>query len=363
MMTKTNRCGREVTIPLRPNTSTVSWVALFAFLGVLMLMGLSVVEPLHPPLSWFLVSISTIILAPALLCVFYRCHACLLLSETGLLWRTWGDWRRTSWGGVNDYYDQPPKSGSKEDDLMTIETDAGNITLNRHWHESDEVRQIVQQQARGIATAEWGIQGQRTSGIDSRTFSYNQKDFWFAVIYGIGLCLPYTFFGWRWLLSRPKGGSFWGIFAGAWDPVDLWSSLFDTAFVLLLMVFMIFIVNVPLLILAAGLPAMLDVRRCRAERITVRRDGITFDDGRRHIAAAWHEVTGYFLQPSVQSRSPLLRATALSSSPILPWRWVYVIETTQGSFQYSAFIDGSKQLGQIIKERAMPLQGRGFAIR
>jgi len=132
------------------------------------------------------------------------------------------------------------------------------------------------------------------------------------------------------------------------------------AFSVLLLLFMAFVISGPMLILLASLSGALDVRRRRSERITVRREGIAFEDGRRHIAATWNEVTGYFLQPSVQSLSSLLRTTALSSSPILAWRWVYVIETTHGSFQYSAFINGSNQLGQIIKERAMPLQVRGL---
>ena len=72
----------------------------------------------------------------------------------------------------------------------------------------------------------------------------------------------------------------------------------------------------------------------------------------------WDQVTGYFLQPSAYVRSPFFRTTALSSSLLLGWRWVYVVETQHGAFEYSAQIEENEALGKIIKERAMPIQVR-----
>jgi len=360
-MMETNTRGLELTVPLRPNTSTVYAVALCVFIGscALLLLFLLSPPPSPPIYSRLLLLFPAIASAPALVCIFYRCRARLILGETGLRWRTWGDWRRTPWDGVRDYFDNLPRSSGEGGTLMTLKTDAGDITLDRRWRESEEVRRIIQERARQAETAAWGVEGQRTSGTDAHTFIYRQNDFWFAVVFGVCVVLPYTAFCWQWLLSLPpKGRSFWGTLTQFWVPGDLWGSLFGGVFSLLLMVFMVFMVHIPLLIVIACVPGALDTRRRRAQRITTRRDGITFEDGRQHIAATWNEVTGYFLQPSGYSQSPLLRTTALSSSPMRPWRWVYVVETRRGSFQYSAFIDGSNQLGEIIKERAMPLQGR-----
>ena len=358
---------QEISIPLRQSRSIVNLAILLAFVGTLCLTLLFVASPavlsslIVSPLLWIAFFV---FLAPLLACIFYRYHARLILSKTGLRWRTWGDWRRASWDGVTDYYDQPSPSDGESVELMTVETDTGNIVLDRHWRESEKVRRLIQQQARQTAATEWGVLGQRTTETDARTFAYGQKHIWFFVIFGIGFCLPYTAMGWHWLLgSHPQGGSFWGMFTQAWTPGDLWGSLFGIAFIVLLLVFAVFVISGPMLIILASLPGILDVLCRRSERIIVRHDGIAFDDGRQHVSVAWNEITGYFLQPSMQSLSSPLRMIALSSSPKLAWRWVYFIETTQGSFEYSTWINGSTQLGQIIREHAMPLQGRGSAAK
>ena len=161
-MTQVDRRGQEMSVPLRPNTSTVNLVALSAFVGIVLLISLFFVfssDPLSPILFRILLLASFICLAPLFACIFYRCHARLILSGTGLCWRTWGDWRRSSWGDVQDYYDQPPRLGYDSDDLMIIDTNGGNIILNRRWPESGMVRQLVQECALQAETAEWGIQG------------------------------------------------------------------------------------------------------------------------------------------------------------------------------------------------------------
>lgn len=343
-------------------------VGIFAVLGALCLLDLSTAytRSSNALPSVFLQSlwpVAIIALSPIPIFVFYCFHARLILSETGVRWRNWGDWRQTSWNGVRDYYDHAPKPDNWGRVPMTIETEAGNITLDRRWRESEGVRRMVQEQARQTETAEWGVQGQRASGIDVRVFAYRQNDFWTLIIIGSMIILPYTVFGWHTLMMHPKAGSVWKVLNSGWMPGNLWGSLTADAPLALSWLVLAYCFTYPLLLLVAQVPELLDMGRRRAERITTRHSGITFDDGRQSTTVAWDEVTGYFLEPSVLSQSPFLRATALTLPPRKNWRWVFIIETKQGDFQYSSVIDGWQQLGEIIKERAIPLQKRNRATR
>ena len=353
---------REIVVPLRPNETVVATVLLFAFIGVMSLLLLLVVfpasfNPLPKMFTWVLLPAAVAGLAPGFVLIFYRCHARLVLGETGLRWRNWGDWQRALWDGVQDYFDVPQSEGSTGDKLMAIRTEAGNVLLSGKWRESEAVRRWVQARAVQAAVTEWGVQGERSHAADTRTFRYGQKDFWTTLlVFGI-LFLPWTVYGWYEIL-RPKGSSF---FAGAWTQGDFWGSLITVTFVGIMLLFGLVIVNLPLCIFLALLPEMLDARKRREERITVRENGITFEDGKRQISASWDEVTGNFLQPSAYFKSSFFRATAVSSSPLRMWRWVHVVETTQGSFEYSSQITGNKQLGEIITTRTLPLEVREAA--
>ncbi len=357
----------ELVVPLRPNGDVVGTVSLLAFIGAMFVLPFILVFPVpSPPLSpletGLALSAVVVGVTPALLCIFYRCHARLVLSETGLRWRTWGDWRRASWDGVQDYYDVPPHSSRDFDKLMTIQTDAGNVLLSCKRYEREAVRHWVQARATHTAVAGWGVQGERSHAGDTRTFRYDQKDFWNKRMIDIFVFLPYTAAGWCLILAvgwhlilRPTGKSF---FAGAWHSGDFWGSLISATFLVMLLMGGAFFVNIPLLVFLSGLPEMIEARKRRAERITTRQSGIMFEDGKRQISANWNEVTGYFLQPSAYSRSAFFRVTAFSSSRLEGWRWVFVVETTQGSFEYSWRIEGNKELGKIIEEHALPLKGR-----
>ena len=159
-------------------------------------------------------------------------------------------------------------------------------------------------------------------------------------------------------MLRPSRGSF---FAGAWTPGDFWGSLITIVFFAILMLGGAVIFSLPALIFLSFLPEMLDARKRRNERITTRQSGIMFEDGKRQISANWDEVTGNFLQPSAYFQSPFFCVTAVSSSPLRLWRWVHVVETMRGSFEYSWQLEGYGQLGEIIKERALPLEVREAA--
>jgi len=225
---------RELVVPLRPNATVVGTVSLLAFMGAMFVLPFILVfpvpsVPLSPLETWLALSAVVVGVTPALLCIFYRCHARLVLSETGLRWRTWGEWRRVSWDGVQDYYDVPPHSSRDFDKLMTIQTDAGNVRLCRDWRGTDRVRQVVQERATAAETAEWGVLGQRSCAADTRTFGYSQKAFWNLVGQGFGLVVPYAVFGWYWILRPyPHGGSTWTTIAEGWTPGDGGEKLFDT---------------------------------------------------------------------------------------------------------------------------------------
>lgn len=311
------------------------------------------------PLLWrgALISAAVAAIIPAVVCLFYRCHARLVLAETGLRWRTWGDWRRVSWNAVEDYYDLPDPN-KDTGFLMALKTTAGTILLDRRWPESDDVRQWVQARATAAEVSHWGVLGQRKT--DTRTFTYPQEDFWGMLIGGFGLFVPLTLYRWYFIL-HPKGRTFWAMLTANWNPSHLWDSLIGVGSTMLL--FFVFLAwsSLPLLFLFANVPILLDRRRRRRERITTRQSGITFEGDRRHLSAGWDEVTGYFLQPSSASQSKLFRATFLSLLLRKAGRRTYVVETKHGSFEYSAQLEGFVQLGEILKQHGLTLQGRGFA--
>jgi len=350
--------GRELVVPLRPSETVVATVSLLAFIGamilllwLLMLPTFAPSAPIYPALT---ASLCLALMVPASVCIFYRCHARLVLSENSLRWRTWGDWRRVSWDGVRDYFDLPPQGSSTGDGLMAIRTDAGDVLLSGKRHEREAVRRWVQARATQAGVTEWGVQGERSCASDKRTFRYGQKDFWTtSLIFGV-LFLPWTVYGWYEIL-RLSGRHF---FTGIWTPGDFWGSLILIIFAGIMSLFGLVTVNLPLFIFLALLPGMLETRKRREERIIVGQSGIAFENGKRKISADWDEVTGNFLQPSAYFKSPFFRATAVSSSPLHMWRWVHVVETTRGSFEYSSLIEGSKQLGEIIAARALPLEER-----
>ncbi len=363
-MNQNAQTEHELTVPLRPNTNAVGAALVSASIAC----GLFLVAPTVsvPPQSvtpawswsWLAVTAALAAMIPALSCLFYRAHARLVLNETGLRWRTWSDWRRVSWHAVEDYYDLPPHPSDGTGELMTLKTTAGAILLDRRWQESADVRQWVQARATAAEATEWGVIGQRTTKSDTRTFSYPQEEFW-SLIGGFGVFVPLILLNWYWLL-HPKGRTFWAMLTQNWKPGHLWDSLIGTGFTMLFFFVYIVIFNYPLRILLANVPMLLDRRRRRWERITIRQSGITFEAGRRQFSADWDEVTGYFFQPSSASQSRFFRAAALSSSLREMWRWTYVVETRQGAFEYSGMLGGYVQLGEILKQHGLILQTRGF---
>lgn len=351
-------------VPLRPSRGVSFQVGHFAFPGIFM-----VVAALIPPLRGkatpaVMLGFAAFFLLPALFYTVYKLRARLVADETGLRWRTWGGWTETDWAGVRDFYDYPAKESDKktwdkDSDLMTIETVARSITLNRRWPECDALRQMIQERAQQAEAKSWGVRGLRQDADDQRVFAYNRRDFWKTLLIGGGLLLPYSGYGLWWIL-HPKGRSFGAMLTEGWTPGDFWFSLFSTAFIVFLVFGFIILVGFPALLYLSAIPGLLETRRHWNERVTTSREGIAFDDGRRHVSARWEQVTGYFLEPSPASKSRLLGfiARSWSSSRLAGWRWVFVIATEAGSFEYAPGIENAEELGQIIKERAMPLSKR-----
>jgi len=181
-----------------------------------------------------------------------------------------------------------------------------------------------------------GERAQRADRSDIRAFGYSQGRFWSLVTIGGVLLFSACALSDRRMQMRGE-------------------LIFEDVCAALIVFLGVFVFKLPPLYLAAGVVA-LDTRRRRAERITTSREGICYDDGRRQIAAAWNEVTGHFIQASPQSAT--LRGAALSTPLGRAGRWVIVVETERGCFQYSLFIEGAGQLCQTIGERAVPLQKR-----
>lgn len=330
---------RELVVPLRPSGTTIAAVSLPAFMGAFFLLVLLLILPTSKPSApiyiVLLVLLSLALMAPASFCIFYRCHARLVLSETGLRWRTWGEWRRASWNSVQDYFDVPPQGSSTGDKMMTIRTDAGDVVLNCKWQESEAVRDWVQARATHAAVTEWGVQGERSHAADTRTFGYDQKDARGMLLFIFGVLLPMIGSWWYMILrSTPRD------FAGAWHPGNFWGSVIAVTSQGIFLLFSLVFVSLPLLIFLSFLPGVLDARKRRKERITVGENGITFEDGKRQVSASWDEVSGNFFQP------------------LSRWRWVHVVETKHGSFEYTSLIEANKQLGKIIAARALPLEVR-----
>ena len=265
---------RELVVPLRPSETAVATVSLLVFLGAMILFLLSLMLPTltssAPIYLTLTVSLSLALMVPALVCIFYRCRARLVLAEAGLRWRTWGDWRQVSWDGVQDYFDLPPQGNNTGDGLMTIRTDAGDVLLNSKWQESEAVRGWVQARATHTAVTEWGVYGERSHAADTRTFVYRQNGFWFMLLFGCGVLLPSTGYWWYEIL-RPRRSSF---FAGAWNPSDFWGSLITIILFAIIVLGGIVIINLPLLVFLALLPGMLETRKRRKERITTDRKSV-----------------------------------------------------------------------------------------
>ncbi len=355
----------ELTIPLRPNTNAVGFASLLAFIiafgwGMFFLAHFAPGPPLTAWEKWAAVLVSVAVLTPALACVFYRLHARLALTEAGLRWRTWGEWRQVSWDAVTDYYDLPydPKDG--EGKLMRIETSLGAVLADRRWPESAEARQWIEARATAADALGWGVLGDRTTKTGTRIFTYPQKEFWNTL--AVWLVILPVYIASIWLLlangSRSNSPAAAQLSSAFWAPGEFWIDLVIAVFLGLLTAGGVVIFSLPLLVFVSMVPQLIDVRRRRSERITTRPGGLTFSNRRREFTARWDEVTGYFLQPSEASRHRVFRATARSSSKTELWRWTFAVETTQGSFEFSALLDDCDQFQSLLKQHGLTLEAR-----
>ncbi len=232
------------------------------------------------------------------------------LHSVGVLRR-----RSVYWEEVRDYYEI--KTG-KFGVLSTVETDAGKIGLGSEgWTHIEEFRAVVQQRATRARAKAWGMRDSRPEDTWPRLFVYdpvqNRRALWvWGAATTLLLLTPV-------LMTASKAGN---IHSGSdW----LWNLL-------------AFGMMQTLLVLYCALPlavvrAHRDGLRRQNERITVDRDGLTFEDGTQRIKAAWEEILGW-------KKTPLGQSWSRDSS--------YIVETEAGNFQFTRCLRDAPLLCEII---------------
>lgn len=217
---------------------------------------------------------------PALLLAVWLLRAQINADENGLRWRGLGRWQSAAWGDITDYYDKLlPKKGV----TTTLEIGKQKIQISKsYWKENPAFRNLVVQKATQARATTWGVWGGRPELDWPRVFGYKSGDNRFIAFgfpcFGLVLLVwavtriprivgAFTTTGWQWGLASV------GAFCLGVGPLLLYL--------------------LPLQLTARNL------RRRWRQRITVDRDGLTFDADERQVRATWGEVSDFFVAPRV----------------------------------------------------------------
>ena len=234
----------------------------------------------------------------------------------GLRWRGLGRWRSARWDEVSDYFDKLPPRGASVVSSV-IQTRQGPVRFSSKWSDRDALRAAVVERAGRLMGAGWETQGCRASDPWPRVFGYDTFNNRWMPTLTLKLFLAFV----AYLLVKPALG------LAALGGLVGWRMALITAGLYALLI-------IPLgLLFLLPLAQYREVRRRRGQTITVDPNGLVFQAGDRAVAAAWPDVTGYFV-----GRDRL--------NPL------YVVETRHGNFEFLAAVGRAGLLQAIIRQWA-----------
>jgi Bacterial PH domain len=247
----------------------------------------------------------------------------LTADDAGLTLRTPGGERRMAWESISDFYTLTNEHHTF--DVVEFEG-AREIRWNAAEPHAESLRAAVLSWATRAPAREWAPPGSRAIEALPRTFAYEPP----ATRAGAAITLPVTLGLIVWVFSKVHG------FEAPRIPLA-WG-------IVMLSAVMATILALPVTTLSIWVAAERDYRRRRGQRVTVREDGLRYDDERREMVIGWNEM---------------LRVVPLETGLIVPETlW---IESHRESFTVSTNLGDLPRLRALLARRAPEAVARGKA--
>lgn len=298
-----------------PDQGLWALAAIFLALALPLIYALWISPPPRPaPEEWWVAyALLGIILMPtvgvALFSAFFCLWVRLIADDDGLRWRYFGRWHRAGWAEITDYYIQPhPQAKTKR----IVATPANSVNLNLFPKAADQLAHAVQERAQHAKTREWGLLGTRPCDEWPQTFTYDLREFrqFPFILAFMTLAMPFSL----WLKADFAPPAEIAATIQGWLPFIGWPVLIlaGLTFVALFSVY-------PLLALIS-LPRVRIARARQEQKIICDLQGIALQGCEPPLKVAWPDVTRYY-------------TTYFKGWIDIPG--LYVVETTQGRFDFS----------------------------
>ena len=255
-------------------------------------------------------------LLPGILWAAVQMRAEVVADEEGLHWRGLGRTQSATWDNVTDYYDkvQTVSHGSQVRAWLVIETRRGKVRLCLDGRTRvPEMRAFVAQRATAAKARTWGVRRERPEDWPL-VFHYDTRGNRNAPTvlvrwHGITLTAVLVYGVWLWVTTHTLPG--WGLLL---TPTGL------------------FLIVKEMVLLALH-PLYVETRRRLGQRITLRAQGLLFEDGDRQIVADWDEITDFYVRGFAGNR--------------------FVIESTRGDFDFLGTLKDSDFLQRAVLRSAL----------
>ena len=270
-------------------------------------------------------TVAALCLVPSLWLAAWLVRARIVADEHGLRWRGVGRERTAAWADVSDFYERRLPSRKAQ---CVIETSADKVTFGAGaWNDSPALRALVEQNAAYARARTWQTLGLRPELDWPRTFGYDTRANRLAPAQFTGALLLLAGL-WAWLFV-PKLIRTYGTAEWSWNVAG--AALFGLV-----------LLSKGVLVGAARRAAR-NTRQRFGERITVDKQGVTFTDGARTVAAAWDDITAY----------RVVRKGFAS---------LCVVETKRGAWDFAPTISESAILCQAIEQHATAAPQTGWRV-
>ncbi len=215
---------------------------------------------------------------PAALAFFWGLRAQTIADETGVRWRSWGDWKRAKWEEIEDFYFN---SASKKSHLCIVETAHGKFSFTEERTKGPSLSSLIAEKATRARVQKWEVKGLREVDGLSDTFIYrNTEKLWNPIA-----SLFFWGFWLFWPFPRLAAG-------GAWTD-ELRATFLEMPPVFrILGVLLIGAVWlwIPFLMLRITWFGVRDSWVHWRDQIVISPEGISWTNGAKSIAANWQDV-------------------------------------------------------------------------
>ncbi len=204
----------------------------------------------------------------------------IIADENGLRWRDIRSWKSATWPQVSDYYQSEIRH-------RKIFIEANNEKFEYDFASMTNVAELsaaIEQHSTNARTSQWEVLGLRPELDWPRDFQYHpEKHLRPSIIPGI--------VGATWVLGLSYG--FWNIrntFLEVWEYSG-------PAFALLGVLLFALLIYAGVGMASLEISTRRETKARRAQKITVNKAGLIYDDGANRIQCAWGEIRDYYRDP------------------------------------------------------------------